>query len=185
MSRIGKQPIAVPEGVQVEIKGNEVTVKGPKGELKRSVHPDMTVAIKDKNIIVSRPSDRKDHKALHGLTRTLLSNMVHGVTKGYERNLEIMGVGYRAQKAGDKITLQVGFSHPVEITPPPGITLALDGQTKIKVSGIDKEALGQFAADLRAIYPPDSYKGKGIKYADEKLRLKPGKAGKATTATKK
>jgi len=184
MSRIGKQPIIVPKEVQVTINGHEVTVKGPKGELKRSVNPDITVALKDNSIVVTRPSDSQDHKALHGLTRTLLSNMVHGVTKGYERNLEIMGIGYRAQKAGDKITLQVGFSHPVEITPPPGIAMVLDGQTKIKISGIDKEALGQFAADLRNIYPPDGYKGKGIKYANEKFRLKPGKAGKAT-ATKK
>ncbi|MEW6143228.1 MAG: 50S ribosomal protein L6 [Chloroflexota bacterium] len=184
MSRIGKQPIAVPQGVQVTINGSEVTVKGPKGELKRTVHPDMTVALKDNNIIVTRPGDSKNHKALHGLTRTLLSNMVQGVTKGYEKSLEIMGVGYRAQKAGDKITLQIGFSHPVEVVPPPGMTMALDGQTKIKISGIDKEALGQFAANLRAIYPPDSYRGKGIKYADERPRLKPGKAGKAT-ATKK
>lgn len=184
MSRIGKQPIVIPQGVQVTVNGSEVTVKGPKGELKRTVHPDITVALKENSLIVSRPSDNKDHKALHGLTRTLIFNMVQGVTKGYEKSLEIMGVGYRAQKTGDKITIQVGFSHPVEIVPPPGITLTLDGQTKIKISGIDKEAVGQFAADVRAIYPPDSYRGKGIKYADEKLRLKPGKAGKAT-ATKK
>jgi len=184
MSRIGKQPIIVPREVQVTIKGNEVTVKGPKGELKRTIHPDMAVTLKDNNIAVTRPDDSQNHKALHGLTRTLLSNMVQGVTKGYEKNLEIMGIGYRAQKAGDKITLQVGFSHPVEIAAPPGMTLTLDGQTKIKISGIDKEALGQFSANLRAIYPPDGYKGKGIKYANERLRLKPGKAGKAT-ATKK
>ena len=184
MSRIGKQPIAIPQEVQVAINGCEVTVKGPKGELKRNVHPDITVALQDNNIIVTRPDDSKNHKALHGLTRTLLSNMVQGVTKGYEKSLEIMGVGYRAQKAGDKITFQIGFSHPVEVVPPPGMTMALEGQTKIKISGIDKEALGQFAANLRAIYPPDSYRGKGIKYADERLRLKPGKAGKAT-ATKK
>lgn len=179
MSRIGKQPIIVPREVQVTIENNEVTVKGPKGVLKRTVHPDIAVALKDNSIVVTRPDDSQNHKALHGLTRTLLSNMVQGVTKGYEKNLEIMGVGYRAQKSGDKITFQVGFSHPVEISPPPGMTLTLDGQTKVKISGIDKEALGQFAANLRAIYPPDRYKGKGIKYANERLKLKPGKAGKS------
>ena len=184
MSSIGKQPIVLPQGVQVAVKGKEVTIKGAKGELKRSVHPDMAVEVKDGQIVVTRPSESKSHKALHGLTRSLLANMVQGVTKGYERNLEIMGVGYRAQKAGDKFTLQVGFSHTIEIAPPTGISMELEGQTKIKLKSIDKEALGQFAANLRAIYPPDGYKGKGIKYADERLRLKPRKAGKAT-ATKK
>jgi len=184
MSRIGLQPVEVPQGVQVSITGSQVAVKGPKGELSRSLHPAMKIDFKDGRITVTRPDDSKQNKALHGLTRSLISNMVTGVTKGFERNLEIMGVGFRAQKVGEKVTVQVGFSHPVEIVAPPGMSLALEGTTKIKVTGIDKEALGQFAANVRSIYPPDGYKGKGIKYAEERLHLKPGKAGKATTAKK-
>jgi len=185
MSRVGLLPIKVPQGVQVNIKGVEVNVKGPKGDLHRSIHPDMKVVYKDGVITVTRPSDSKPHKALHGLTRTLLANMVEGVTNGYQKNLEILGVGFRAQKAGENLVMQVGFSHPVEFAAPKGITLGLEGTTKLRVSGVDKELVGQTAADLRGVYPPDGYKGKGIKYADERLRLKPGKAGKATTATKK
>ena len=180
MSRIGSSPIPVPQGVQVNIRGSEIAVKGPKGELKRSLHPAIKVALKDTSIVVTRASDGRTDKALHGLTRTLVANMVEGVTKGFERKLEILGVGFRAQKSGDKLVIQVGYSHPVEFPAPAGITLSLDGTTKMKVSGMDREAVGQTAANLRAIYPPDGYKGKGIKYAEERLRLKPGKAGKAT-----
>jgi len=184
MSRIGLLAIPVPQGVQVNVKENDVTIKGPKGELKRSIHKDMVVTLKNNAIVVNRPTESNVHKSLHGLTRTLIANMVQGVTVGFEKNLEILGVGYRAQKAGEKLVIQVGFSHPVEFAAPKGITLGLDGQTKLKVSGIDKELVGQTAANLRAIYPPDGYKGKGIKYAGERLRLKPGKAGKAATAKK-
>jgi large subunit ribosomal protein L6 len=179
MSRVGLNPIPLPKGVVVTIKDHEIKVKGPKGELSRTIHPDITAAVKDGVLLISRASDEDTAKALHGLYRSLIANMVQGVTTGFQRDLEIMGVGYRAQKAGDKLVLQIGFSHPVEFVPPAGITAALEGTTKIKLSGIDKEQLGQVAANLRGIYPPDKYKGKGIKYADERLRLKPGKAGKA------
>jgi large subunit ribosomal protein L6 len=184
MSRVGSSPIPIPKGVQVIIKDQEIKVKGPKGELVRVLHPDVSAAVKDNVLEIRRASDEDAVKALHGLYRSLVANMVQGVTTGFQKDLEIMGVGYRAQKTGDKIVLQIGFSHPVEFVPPPGITASLDGTTKIKLSGIDKEQLGQVAANLRGIYPPDKYKGKGIKYADERLRLKPGKAGKATTAKK-
>jgi len=179
MSRIGRLPIKVPEKVEIKIKDNEVTVKGPKGELTRRFHPDIAITLQDGKLLVSRPSDAKIHRSLHGLTRTLLANMVNGVTAGFEKNLEIAGVGYRAEKAGDKLVLRVGLSNPVEVVPLPGISLALDAPTKIKVMGVDKEMVGLMAAKIRALRPPDIYKGKGIKYAGESLRLKPGKAGKA------
>lgn len=179
MSRIGRLPIKVPEKVEIKIKDNEVTVKGPKGELTRRFHPDMAITLQEGKLLVSRPSDAKIHRSLHGLTRTLLANMVNGVTAGFEKNLEIAGVGYRAEKAGDKLVLRVGLSNPVEVVPLPGVSLALDGPTKIKVMGVDKEMVGLMAAKIRALRPPDIYKGKGIKYAGELLRLKPGKAGKA------
>ena len=179
MSRIGLMPIPVPQGVKVNIKGNEVTVEGTKGKLVRLFHPDISIALKDGNLIVSRPSDNRNHRALHGLTRSLLANMVEGVTKGFEKVLELSGVGYRAQKAGNKISLQIGFSHPVEFTPPGGVEIMVDGTNRLRIVGIDKEAVGETAAQIRAIRPVDSYKGKGVKYAGEKLRLKPGKAGKA------
>ncbi len=179
MSRIGRLPINVPEKVEIKIKDNEVTVKGPKGELTRRFHPDMAITLQEGKLLVSRPSDAKIHRSLHGLTRTLLANMVSGVTAGFEKNLEIAGVGYRAEKAGDKLVLRVGLSNPVEVVPLPGVSLALDGPTKIKVMGVDKEMVGLMAAKIRALRPPDTYKGKGIKYAGESLRLKPGKAGKA------
>jgi large subunit ribosomal protein L6 len=169
----------VPEKVEIKIKDNEVTVKGPKGELTRRFHPDMAITLQEGKLLVSRPSDAKIHRSLHGLTRTLLANMVNGVTAGFEKNLEIAGVGYRAEKAGDKLVLRVGLSNPVEVVPLPGVSLALDGPTKIKVMGVDKEMVGLMAAKIRALRPPDIYKGKGIKYAGELLRLKPGKAGKA------
>lgn len=184
MSRIGKLSIAVPSGVEVRIQGSEVTVKGSRGELRRTFHPDISIALKDKTVVVSRPSDEKVHRALHGLTRSLLANMIEGVTKGFEKTLEVVGVGYRAQKAGDKLVLQVGYSHPVEITPAAGISFEVDKANLIKVIGADKEVVGETAAKIRAVRPPDSYKGKGIKYAAERLRLKPGKAGKATAKKK-
>ena len=180
MSRIGRMPIAVPTGVTVSVKENEVTVKGPKGELKREVYPGISVKMEEKHLVVSRPSDEKQFRALHGLTRSLLANMVEGVSKGYEKSLEIVGVGYRAEKDGDKLVLRVGFTHPVVITPRPGIAFAVDAKAvSIKVSGIDKEKVGQTAAEIRNTRPPDAYKGKGIRYAGEVVKLKPGKAGKA------
>jgi len=170
-------PITVPSGVTVNIKKDRVTVTGPKGELSRPVSPDMSIAQNDEALIVSRPSDNKEHRSLHGLTRSLVANMVEGVSKGFDKYLEIIGVGYRAEKTGDNLTLRVGHSHPVEVTPLPGISLAVEGN-RIKVSGIDKEAVGEMAARIRKIRPPDAYKGKGIRYAGEQVRLKPGKAGK-------
>ena len=181
MSRVGFSPIAVPQDVKVDIKGNEVTVEGSKGKLTRSFHHDMTIEFKDGNLTVARPTDNRNHRALHGLTRSLLANMVEGVTKGFEKVLELSGVGYRAQKAGDKLSLQIGFSHPVDFSPPAGIEIAVDGTNRVRIIGIDKELVGETAAQIRAIRPVDSYKGKGVKYAGERLRLKPGKAGKAAT----
>ena len=179
MSRIGKAPIDVPPGVVVSIKGNTVTVTGPKGELCRLFSPDMSITLDDNTLIVSRPSDSRQHRSLHGLTRSLLANMVKGVSQGFEKELEIVGVGYRAEKSGDKLVLRVGYSHMVEISPLPGVSLAVEGTNKIKVTGIDKEAVGQMAAEIRAVRHPDAYKGKGIRYAGETVRLKAGKAGKA------
>lgn len=179
MSRIGKALIDVPPGVVVNIKGNAVTITGPKGELCRLFSPDMSITLDDNTLIVSRPSDSRQHRSLHGLTRSLLANMVKGVSQGFEKELEIVGVGYRAEKSGDKLVLRVGYSHMVEISPPPGVSLAVEGTNKIRVTGIDKEAVGQMAAEIRAVRPPDAYKGKGIRYAGETVRLKAGKAGKA------
>ena len=179
MSRIGLVPIAVPSGVKVKIEGNNITVEGSKGKLSRSLHPDISVKLEGDNLVVTRPSDDGPHRALHGLTRTLVANMVEGVTKGFEKVLELSGVGYRAQKGDGGITLQIGFCHPVAFAAPPGITLAVEGNNRIIVSGIDKELVGQTAARIRALRPTDSYKGKGVKYANERVRLKPGKAGKA------
>lgn len=180
MSRVGKLPIAIPAGVEVAVLDQAVRVKGPKGALERSVHPAIRVALKDGRIVVSRQSDDRLHRALHGLTRALIANMVHGVVKGYQVDLEIQGVGYRAQKQGQRLALQVGFSHPVEITPPEGVTLDAPQPNRIVVSGIDKEKVGQMAASIRAIRKPDPYKGKGVRYLGERVRRKPGKAGKAT-----
>ncbi|HEY33474.1 MAG TPA: 50S ribosomal protein L6 [Dehalococcoidia bacterium] len=179
MSRIGKMPIPVPEGVSVDINKGEVTVKGPKGELRRQFNPVMLIEKREDILTVSRPSDERMHRALHGLTRSLLANMVEGVTKGCERTLEIVGVGYRAEKKGDNLVINIGFSHPVEVKPLPGITLEVVGNNRINVTGIDKEVVGEMAARIRAIRPPDAYKGKGIRYSEEVVRLKPGKAGKA------
>jgi large subunit ribosomal protein L6 len=178
MSRVGLLPIALPRGTEVKIDGSEVVVKGSKGELRRRFHPDISIALRDGYLIVTRPSDSKIHRSLHGLTRNLLANMVTGVSKGFERVLEINGVGYRAQKNGDKLLLQVGYTNAVEFSPPSGISIIVEGTNRIRVTGIDKEVVGEMAAKIRAIRPADSYKGKGIKYIDEHLRLKPGKSGK-------
>jgi len=172
-------PITVPPSVVVTIEQNEVTVTGPKGELYRHFNPDISITLKNNSLIVSRPSDSKGHRSLHGLTRSLLANMVEGVTSGFEKNLEIVGVGYRAEKAGDKLVIRVGYSHPVEVSPLPGVSLAVEGANRIKVIGINKEVVGEMAAKIRAIRPPDTYKGKGIRYAGELVHLKAGKAGKA------
>jgi len=172
-------PITVPEGVVVNIKEGEVTVTGPKGQLSRRLNPDMSIALNDNRLIVTRPSDSKEHRSLHGLTRSLLANMVEGVNNGFERSLEIVGVGYRAEKTGDKLIIHVGYSHSVEVLPLPGVSLAVEGANRIKVTGISKEMVGEMAAKIRAIRPPDAYKGKGIRYAGELVHLKAGKAGKA------
>ncbi len=179
MSRVGRMPIAVPQGVAVDIKPGEVTVTGPKGELHRRFHPDMAIALEDGTLTVARPSDNRVHRSLHGLTRSLLANMVEGVTSGFERVLEIVGVGYRAEKAEDMLVIRVGFSHTVEVSPLPGVSLDVEGNNRIKVTGIDKEVVGEMAARIRAIRPPDVYKGKGIRYLGEYVRRKAGKAGKA------
>ena len=178
MSRIGLLPIAIPQGTEVKIDGSEVVVTGKKGELRRRFHPDISIVLKDGCLIITRPSDNKVHRSLHGLTRSLLANMVTGVSEGFEKVLEINGVGYRAQKTGDKLLLQVGYANTVEFIPPPGISITVEGTNRIRVTGIDKEVVGETAAKIRAIRPADSYKGKGIKYFDEELRLKPGKSGK-------
>ena len=179
MSRIGRMPIAVPSGVKVLIDRDTVTVTGSKGELERSFNPDMTITLEGDNLLVTRPSDGREHRSLHGLTRSLLANMVEGVSNGFEKWLEVVGIGYRAEQAGDKLTMRIGFSHPVEVTPLPGVTLEVEGNNRIRVSGINKEIVGEMAAQIRATRPPDAYKGKGIRYTGEVVRLKPGKAGKA------
>ncbi|CUX23750.1 50S ribosomal protein L6 [Clostridium sp. C105KSO13] len=179
MSRIGRLPVAVPAGVTVDIaENNVVTVKGPKGTLVKELPVEMEIKHEGEEIIVTRPNDLKRMKSLHGLTRTLINNMVVGVTEGYKKVLEVNGVGYRAAKAGNKLTLSLGYSHPVEMMDPEGVETTLEGQNKITVSGIDKEKVGQFAAEIRNKRRPEPYKGKGIKYADETIRRKVGKTGK-------
>jgi large subunit ribosomal protein L6 len=178
MSRIGRLPIAVPAGVDVAIDGRNVTVKGPKGSLSRELHAEMTVARDGDSIVVTRPSEAKTHKQLHGLTRTLVNNMVVGVTDGYRKALEITGVGYRASLVGRKLQLNLGYSHPIEIDPPAGISFEVENPTKLAVVGIDKELVGEIAARVRATRKPEPYKGKGVRYAGEKIRRKAGKAGK-------
>ena len=179
MSRIGKMPIAIPAGVTVDVaENNLVTVKGPKGTLSRVLAPELSIKIENGEIVVERPNDLKRIKSLHGLTRTLINNMVVGVTNGYEKVLEVNGVGYRAAKQGKTLTLTLGYSHPVIMEDPDGIETILDGQNKITVKGIDKEKVGQYAAEIRDKRRPEPYKGKGIKYADEHIRRKVGKTGK-------
>ncbi|MFA7175436.1 MAG: 50S ribosomal protein L6 [Kiritimatiellia bacterium] len=180
MSRIGRMPVPVPAGVEVTVTGNLVRVKGPKGELQRELHPEMLIALTDGRVEVSRPSDEKKHRALHGLTRTLVANMVEGVTKGFSKDLEIKGVGYRAAKQGNKLVLTVGYSHPVEIDPPIGIDIDVPAATKISVRGTDKEQVGAIAARIRAVREPEPYLGKGIMYAGERIKRKAGKAGKVS-----
>ncbi|MEX0786255.1 MAG: 50S ribosomal protein L6 [Dehalococcoidia bacterium] len=179
MSRIGKQPIVIPAAVKVQIEGKSVSVKGPQGELNRVVHADMSLHLDDDKLIVTRPSDRPEHRALHGLTRALLANMVAGVESGFTKTLELQGVGYRAQQMGKNIQVLVGYSHPVDVEAPQGITLEVEGNNKIHVRGIDKELVGQTAAEIRGVRPPEPYKGKGIRYEGEFVRRKAGKAGKA------
>ena len=178
MSRIGRLPIAIPAGVDIKIgEGNLVTVKGPKGTLERKLSADMNIAIEDGHVVVTRPSDLKKFRELHGLTRTLIANMIEGVTNGYQKVLEVNGVGYRAAKQGKKLVLNLGYSHPVEMEDPEGLESTVDGN-KIIVSGISKEKVGQYAAEIRDKRRPEPYKGKGIKYADEVIRRKVGKTGK-------
>ena len=177
MSRIGKRPVPVPKGVTVTLSGNSVSVKGPKGELARTFHPEMTLAMEGDNVTVSRPSDETRHKALHGLSRTLLANMVEGVTKGYNKTLEIQGVGYKAETKPFGLQLSLGFSHPVQYKAPAGIKFAVENNTVVKIEGADKEMVGQVAAELRNMRPPEPYKGKGIRYQGEQVRRKAGKTG--------
>ena len=179
MSRIGRMPITIPAGVEVKVgEGNVVTVKGSKGTLTKTLHPDMIISVEGSEVIVKRPSEDKMHKSLHGLTRTLIHNMVVGVSEGYSKALEVNGVGYRAQKNGKTLVLSLGYSHPVEMVDPEGLEAIVEGQNKIIVKGIDKEKVGQYAAEIREKRAPEPYKGKGIKYADEVIRRKVGKTGK-------
>jgi large subunit ribosomal protein L6 len=179
MSRVGRQPIAIPDAVQVTVaEDNLVQVQGPRGTLQRQLHPRMTVRQDDGRLVVERPSDARQDRALHGLTRSLLANMVTGVSQGFTRRLEINGTGYRAQASGSGITLQVGFSHPVDFPAPPGISFTVEGTNRVTVAGADKELVGETAARIRRVRPPEPYKGKGIKYAEEVIRRKAGKAGK-------
>ncbi len=179
MSRIGKKPIDLPQGVEIKIdEKNMVTVKGPMGTLSQQISKEISVEMEDGTININRPSDLKKHKSLHGLSRSLVANMVEGVTKGYEKKLEIVGVGYRANKQGNNVVLSLGFSHPVELTAPEGITLEVPSQTEIIVKGIDKQQVGNYAAKIRAYRKPEPYKGKGVRYAGEIIRRKEGKTGK-------
>ncbi len=177
MSRIGKRPVAIPSGVTVEVKENTVAVKGPKGELRRTLPHEMGVALENGTVMVSRPSDDKRHKALHGLSRTLVANMVEGVSKGFTRVLEIQGVGYKAEAKPYGVNLIVGFSHPVKYEAPKGIKISVENNTVVKIEGADKETVGQVAAELRSVRPPEPYKGKGIRYQGEQVRRKAGKTG--------
>ncbi|MDR2878996.1 MAG: 50S ribosomal protein L6 [Fusobacteriales bacterium] len=177
MSRVGRKVITIPSGVELKQEGNKITVKGPKGQLEREFSPEITVKVENGEINVTRPNDLPNIRALHGTTRAVLNNMIVGVSQGFEKKLELVGVGYRVQAAGKGLTLSLGFSHPVEIEPVEGITFKVDGNTKISVEGINKELVGQIAANIRAKRPPEPYKGKGVKYADEQIRRKEGKKG--------
>lgn len=178
MSRIGKKPIEIPAGVTITISGDVVTVKGPKGELTRSFNPDIEIKMEENVINLSRPSESKEHRSIHGTTRSLLANMVEGVSKGFEKSLELIGVGYRAQKQGKKLVLSVGYSHPVEFEPEEGVEVEVPSNTKVIVKGINKERVGALAANIRQVRPPEPYKGKGIRYEGEVVRRKEGKTGK-------
>ena len=179
MSRVGKVPITIPSGVEVQVKGARITVKGPKGELSRDLIPEMKLNLSDGVLNVERPSDHPRHRAAHGLTRTLIANMVTGVSEGFAKTLELQGVGYRAQMQGPSLVLAVGYSHTVEVSPPRGIEFEVEGTTRVTVRGINKEDVGQAAADVRKVRPPEPYKGKGIRYLGEYVRRKAGKAGRA------
>jgi large subunit ribosomal protein L6 len=178
MSRVGRKPIEIPAGVTVTLDNNHATVKGPKGELSRTFHADIEIKIEDNVINIARPSDAKEHRALHGTTRAVLANMIEGVSKGFERSLELIGVGYRAAKQGNKLVLSVGYSHPVEIEAEPGLEIEVPANTKIIIRGTDKERVGALAANIRDVRPPEPYKGKGIRYEGEFVRRKEGKTGK-------
>jgi large subunit ribosomal protein L6 len=178
MSRVGKKELVIPAGVTITNNNNTVTVKGPKGELTRTFHADMQIELNENVLTVARPTDNKEHRALHGTTRAILGNMVEGVTNGYARSLDLIGVGYRASKAGNKLVLNVGYSHPVEITPEEGIEIEVPANTKVIVKGIDKERVGAIAANIRQVRPPEPYKGKGIRYEGETVRRKEGKTAK-------
>jgi large subunit ribosomal protein L6 len=186
VSRIGKMPVPVPPGVKVDVKGNTVKVAGPQGKLEKTFHPDMTIELIDGQVVVSRPSEQRQHKALHGLTRALINNMVVGVSEGFSKVLDIIGVGYRASLQGENLVLQLGHSHAIEVVPPPGVKFSIEARARgdralagsITVWGIDKQVVGQVAADIRAWRPPEPYKGKGVRYRDEYVRRKAGKAGK-------
>jgi large subunit ribosomal protein L6 len=177
MSRIGKKPVTLPKGVTLQVQGNTVAVKGPRGELRRSLHPEMQIGFANDQFTVARPSDEKRHKALHGLTRTLVQNMVEGVSKGFSKTLEIQGVGYKAEAKPYGVNLIVGFSHPVKYEAPKGIKISVDNNVVVKIEGADKELVGQVAAELRSVRPPEPYKGKGIRYQGEQVRRKAGKTG--------
>ena len=177
MSRIGRKPVTVPKGVTLQVQGNTVAVKGPRGELRRDLHPEMQIALSSDQFTVARPSEDKRHKALHGLTRTLVQNMVEGVSKGFTKSLEIQGVGYKAEAKPYGVNLIVGYSHPVKYEAPKGIKITVDNNTMVKIEGADKELVGQVAAELRSVRPPEPYKGKGIRYQGEHVRRKAGKAG--------
>ncbi|MFQ5689353.1 MAG: 50S ribosomal protein L6 [Gemmatimonadota bacterium] len=176
MSRVGRQPVPIPEAAEVRVAGSTVVVKGPRGELSREFDPDMQIEVDGRELRVQRPTDQARHRSLHGLTRSLIANMVTGVTEGFERSLEIHGVGYRAQQRGKSIVLNVGFSHPVDIHPPDGVELAVESPTLVRVRGVDKQKVGQIAAEIRAVRPPEPYKGKGIRYQGEQVRRKAGKS---------
>jgi large subunit ribosomal protein L6 len=178
MSRVGKKPIEIPEGVTVTVNGSTVIVRGPKGELTRAFNPDIEIKVEENTVFISRPSDAKEHRALHGTTRAVIANMVEGVSKGFERALELIGVGYRASKQGNKLVLNVGYSHPVEIEPEKGLEIDVPANTKVIVKGTDKERVGALAANIRGVRPPEPYKGKGIRYEGEFVRRKEGKTGK-------
>ena len=179
MSRIGKKPVPLPKGVTATLDGRTLLVKGPRGEIRRTFHPEMALAVEDGQVVVRRPSDESRHKALHGLTRTLVNNMVDGVTKGFSKALEIQGVGYKAEVTKDGVQLIVGFSHPVRYKTPAGITVTTATPTQVKIEGVDKELVGQVAAEISSVRPPEPYKGKGIRYVGEKVRRKAGKTAQA------